>query len=149
MCVSMLLACIAFGRVRFGSAGFAQLQLRLRATCRLVTALGLLISATHAFAQANATWNAALAEGSAQAAHGNLTLAIEYFQAAQRAAVTPVEKAKAAGELGAVLAQSRRFDEAVTQLREAYENASGAARARYATDLGNLAMLRKRLGLDA
>jgi CHAT domain-containing protein len=139
----MLLACIAFGRVRYGHVGRLQRQL-LRASRQILTVLGLLIGATHAFAQANPTWSSALAEGSAHAAQGNLTLALEYLQAAQRAAVTPLERAKAAGELGAALAQSRRFDEAAVQLREAYENSSGAARARYATDLGNLAVMRRR-----
>ena len=111
---------------------------------RDVFAVALLIGAASAFAQGNEAWSAAVAQGAAQAEQGNLTLGLESLDAARRAAVTPMEKARAAGELGAALAQARRYDEAQEQLREAYALTTGAVRARYAADLGNLAVLRKR-----
>jgi len=95
-------------------------------------------------AQGNAAWSTALAEGAAQRKQGNLTLALQSLDAARRAAITPVEKARAAGEFGAALVQAHRYDEAEAPLREAYDFTTGAARARYAADLGNLAALRKR-----
>jgi CHAT domain-containing protein len=103
----------------------------------------LLLVGAPAFAQSNPLWSSALAAGSAQRAQGNLTLALENLEAARRAAVTPSEQATAAGALGAALIQARRYDEAETQLRQAYDFSEGIARARYAADLGNLATLRR------
>jgi len=116
----------------------------LRALRHALVLVAALIASAPAFAQGNPTWSAALAEGTAQLVQGNLTLALESLEAARRAAITPMEKAKAAGELGAALVQAHRYDEAEAQLRQAYDFSSGAARARHATDLGNLAALRKR-----
>lgn len=101
-----------------------------------------------ASAQNNAAWSSALANGSAQARQGQLTLALESLAAAQRAAETPFEQMRAAGELGATLMVARRYDEAEAPLRQAFAASTGAWHARYAADLGNLAALRKRK-LDA
>jgi CHAT domain-containing protein len=116
----------------------------LRASRCAFVLVALLVGGAAAFAQGNPTWSAALAEGSTQAARGDLTLALKNLEVAQRAAVTPYEKARAAGAFGAALVQARRYDEADAQLREAYDLSAGPARARYAADLGNLAALRKR-----
>jgi len=116
----------------------------LRASRVAVVVVALLIGCPSAFAEGNPAWSTALAEGTAQRAKGNLTLALESLEAARRAAITPVEKARSAGELGAALVQARRYDEAEVQLRQAYDLSAGAARARFAGDLGNLAALRKR-----
>src|ERR1700674_2649029 len=116
----------------------------LRALHRaLILVVSLLVGAP-AFAEGNPIWSSALADGSAQRAQGNLTLALESLEAARRAAVTPSEQAMAAGEFGAALVQARRYDEAEAQLRQAYDFSGDIARARYAVDLGNLAALRKR-----
>jgi len=120
-------------------------DLRGLRTVRLaLAAMALSMGCVSAVAQGGPARSSALAEGTALSEQGNLTLGLAYLEAARRAAATPSEKAKAAGELGAALAQARRFDEAEAQLREAYELSTGAVRARYAADLGNLAGLRKR-----
>jgi len=136
------------GRVlRRLAAWGARCRSATRSLCahRAVPAAAVLsIASACAFAQGNPTWSNALAEGTAQRSDGNLTLSLESLEAARRAAVTPSETARAAGELGAALVQARRYDEAEGQLREAYHLSAGTARARYAADLGNLAALRKR-----
>src|SRR2546423_911872 len=114
----------------------------LRALYRALMLVASLLIGTPAFAQGNPTWSSALAEGSAQRMQGNLTLALESLEAARRAAVTPSERAMAAGEFGAALVQAHRYAEAEAQLRQAYDFSGGIARARYAVDLGNLAALR-------
>ena len=117
----------------------------LRSACRtLLTAVTLALAAAPAHSTENPAWSAALAEGRYQSGRGNLTLALDALGAAERAATTPAQRATAAGELGAALAQARRYDEADVQLRRAYDLSTGAARARYAADLGNVAALRKR-----
>ena len=50
----------------------------------------------------------------------------------------------AAGELGVSLLQARRLDQAESSLRDAYTFFTGAERARYAIDLGNLAVILNR-----
>lgn len=117
---------------------------RLRASCRALILVALLIVGTPAGAQVDPTSSPALANGSAQRLQGNLSFALETLEAARRAAVTPSQQAAAAGEFGAALVQARRYDEGEAQLRHAYDLSSGIARARYAGDLGNLAALRKR-----
>ena len=57
----------------------------LRALYRALMLVASLLIGTPAFAQGNPTWSSALAEGSAQRMQGNLTLALESLEAAQRA----------------------------------------------------------------
>ena len=75
---------------------------------------------------------------------GNLTLSIEVLENSVRSAVTDVERMTATGELGASQLQARQLDQAALSLRAAYQFFSGTQRARYALDLGNLALIGKR-----
>lgn len=86
---------------------------------------------------------AALAQGVALRHAGNLQQAIDRF-AALRGTGDAAGHHAATGELGATLLQARRYDEAEPYLREAYEKAQGADRARHAIELGNLAAARRR-----
>ena len=142
--MNLLRAGNARDRVRAWKAALGRRVCGRRPYRHAVVVVALLIGSASAFAEGNPAWSSALAEGTAQRMQGNLTLSLENLEAARRAAVTPSEKARAAGELGAALVQARRYDEAEKELRQAYDFAAGAARARYAADLGNLAALRKR-----
>ncbi|MEO8543525.1 MAG: CHAT domain-containing protein [Burkholderiaceae bacterium] len=75
---------------------------------------------------------------------GNLTLSINMLAQAMRGAGTAQEKMRARGELGASQLQARQLDQAAISLGEAYTFFSGTERARYALDLGNLAVMTKR-----
>jgi Flp pilus assembly protein TadD len=89
-------------------------------------------------------WELDLSRGIAYRKQGNLELSIDMLARSARAASTDHERMRSAGELGASLLQARRFDQAAVSLREAYSFFSGAERARYAIDLGNLVLIRKR-----
>ena len=89
-------------------------------------------------------WELDLSRGIAYRKQGNLELSIDMLAQSARSATTDQERMRSAGELGASLLQARRFDQAAASLREAYSFFSGADRARYAIDLGNLALIRKR-----
>lgn len=71
-------------------------------------------------------------------------MSIDTLAQSARAASTDEQRMRSTGELGASLLQARRFDQAAGLLRDAYSFFSGADRARYAIDLGNLALIRKR-----
>jgi CHAT domain-containing protein len=83
-----------------------------------------------------------IAQSKALRADGRLELAIEGLTAASQQAATPAEHARAVGELGATLFLAHRYDDATPRLHEAYDALAGAARAPYAVDLGNLALVR-------
>lgn len=74
---------------------------------------------------------------------GHTTLALDALAEARRLATNARERALVAGEQGVALQQAHRLDEAEVPLRTAYAHFRGAERARYAIDLGNLAMSRR------
>ncbi len=77
-------------------------------------------------------------------AQGQLTESIELLERSSRDATTERDRMAALGELGASQLQARHLDKAAESLGKAYQYFSGAERARYAVDLGNLALLGKR-----
>jgi CHAT domain-containing protein len=110
---------------------------------RVVVAVALLALGGAAGAQDGAAWRSALEQGTALRRAGHLTRALEQLEAAERAARTPTQRAITDGELGAALAQVRRFEEAQRLLGSAHRQLTGAARGRVAADLGNLEALRR------
>ena len=109
--------------------------------------LSFLLLAYHgvAFAVAENDWRSVIAQGIGERRQGNLNLSIDLLSSARRSADSADARAKAAGELGATFLQARRHEEAEEPLLEAYKLLSGGERARYAMDLGNLAVYRKRI----
>lgn len=107
---------------------------------RLLCALGLIACSALAAA---ADFAGALSRGVAYRQQGHLTLALDALQTARARAESAGERALAAGELGATLQQAHRFDEAEAPLRAAHAHFRGVERARYAIDLGNLALARR------
>ncbi|MCX7169849.1 MAG: CHAT domain-containing protein, partial [Proteobacteria bacterium] len=116
----------------------------MQAILRLMIAATLVLSNTMVYADNGGQWNAAMSSAVANRRLGNLELSIDLFTQAGLHARTDQEQKRAAGELGATLLQARHLDQADAPLRSAYAFFAGAERARYAIDLGNLAMLRKR-----
>ena len=110
--------------------------------CILVAALAM--SSLLAFAEEAMSWQTAISTGITSRQQGKLQLSIDLLTQARRIAGTDPDRMRAAGELGASLLQARRLDQAEVSLREAYSFFSSAERARYAIDLGNLAVIRKR-----
>lgn len=90
-------------------------------------------------------WQTSVSTGVSYRQQGNLSLSIDLLTQARQAANTDEERMRATGELGATLLQARYLDEAEASLQEAYSYFSGIERARYALDLGNLAVIRKHL----
>jgi len=88
-------------------------------------------------------FSARLADGFAYRQHGDLRLALDALELARQAATNDEQRALAAGELGATYLQARQFSMAQMYLHQAYRQSSGANQARYAIDLGNLALARK------
>lgn len=98
---------------------------------------------TSAFAQDSV--EALLAQGAAERNSGQIDQAIESFSALVAAASSPLQQARAKGELGATLVLAHRYSEAEPLLQSAYDSLTGDERARYAVDLGNLAVSRHQL----
>ena len=115
--------------------------LRLLCAIGLLTALALGLSGRAV--AATGAFESQLAEGVRLREMGHLDLAIDQLRRAAGNADTDAQKMQAAGELGATLVQARHPDEALILLRQAHAMASGADRATYAMDLGNLAVLAK------
>jgi CHAT domain-containing protein len=115
---------------------------RVIAVALAVGALGCL-SVTSACAQNSI--EASLAQGTAERNSGQIEQAIDTFSALVAASSSPVQQARAEGELGATLVLAHRFSEAEPLLQHAYDNLVGDERARYAVDLGNLALDRHQL----
>jgi len=103
---------------------------------------GIALSATLG-AMAADDFSAQLARGVAYRQQGHTTLALDALNQARAKALTPVERAMALGELGVALQQAHRLDEAEAPLRAAHAHFRGVERARYAIDLGNLALSRR------
>ena len=76
-------------------------------------------------------------------AQGQLTQSIELLERSSRDATSERDRMAAMGELGASQLQARHLDKAAQSLGKAYQYFSGVERARYAVDLGNLALLGK------
>ena len=76
-------------------------------------------------------------------AQGQLSQSIELLERSSRDATTERDRMAAMGELGASQLQARHLDKAAQSLGKAYQYFSGVDRARYAVDLGNLALLGK------
>lgn len=111
---------------------------------RYVVAAILLTANIFALADEMVKWEAALSTGIDYRQQGNLWLSIDLLTRAKQVASTDEERMRATGELGATLLQARHLDQADASLQEAYSFFSGIERARYALDLGNLAVIRKR-----
>ncbi len=79
-----------------------------------------------------------IAQSAALRAQGQVQQATTLVRAALSAARDPAERAALNGELGAGLLQARQFEAAETARTSAYTYFSGAERARYALELGNL-----------
>lgn len=88
-------------------------------------------------------FSARLADGVAYRQHGDLRLALDALELARQAASSDEERTLATGELGATYLQARQFSVAQMHLHQAYRQSTGADKARYAIDLGNLALARK------
>jgi len=116
----------------------------LKRAVRNIVAFVLLTTSFPAIADDAGQWKAAISTAIDYRQQGNLSLSIGLLTQARKVANTDEERMRAAGELGATLLQARHFDQAETSLQEAYSFFSGIERARYALDLGNLAVLRKR-----
>ena len=97
-----------------------------------------------AHADEDPAWKVVIAQGIAERNAGNLNLSIDLLSSISQAPAPADVRAMAAGELGASLLQARRYADAESPLRTAYSSFSGSARARYALDLGNLALSRRR-----
>lgn len=108
--------------------------------CRLAVAL---VASCVLAAQA-APGDDRLRQAVALRAQGQLLQSIELLEQSVREAPTERERMRASGELGASRMQARQLDGANDALRKAYQYFGGTERARYAVDLGNLAMLGKR-----
>jgi CHAT domain-containing protein len=96
-----------------------------------------LLSAS-AFAQNRS--EALLNQGVAERNSGQIDQAIDTFSAALAGSASSEQQARAEGELGATLVLAHRYSEAEPLLQRAYDKFSGNERARYAVDLGNLAL---------
>lgn len=109
--------------------------------------VAVILLTTNIFALANEAgqWEAAISTGIAYRQQGNLSLSIDLLSQAGKAANTDTERMRATGELGVTLLQARYLDQAEALLQEAHSFFSGTERARYALDLGNLSIARKRL----
>jgi tetratricopeptide (TPR) repeat protein len=106
----------------------------------------LFITATHgqvAFSETHSNWNDSLSAGISYKQLGKIQLSIDLLSQAKQSATTTSDRKRAAGELAASQLQARRLDQAETSLQEAYKFFAGVERARYAIDLGNLALIRK------
>lgn len=111
---------------------------------RCIIALILLTTNPLTLAAGTGQYEDLIAKGMDYRQQGNLLLSIELLTQAKALAGTNSERMRATGELGAAQLQARHLDLAEKSLREAYAFFSGLARARYALDLGNLAVLQKR-----
>lgn len=111
---------------------------------RCIVAVVLSITVTLVFADEEGQWETAISTGVTYRQQGHLSLSIDLLTQARQAANTDEKRMRAMGELGATLLQARQFDQADVSLQEAYSFFSGIERARYALDLGNLAVARKR-----
>jgi len=83
-----------------------------------------------------------IARGVALRDEGRLDLSVDTLALAATSDASPDAHLRAEGELGASLFQAHRYDEAKGHLEAAYGAASGTERARYAIDLGNLAVVK-------
>ncbi len=88
-------------------------------------------------------WDDDLARGVALRGQGQIQRAVEVLSVAAAEAPTAAQRARAEGELGITLLQARDFPNAETLLVRAHAFHEGAARARYALYLGNLALARQ------
>lgn len=111
---------------------------------RCIVVFGFAMLSHNALAAGTRPWQADISNGIAYRQQGKLQLSIELLEHARQTGVTDEDRMRAAGELGASLLQARRLDQAEVALREAYSFFSGGERARYALDMGNLAVIRKR-----
>jgi len=112
---------------------------------RFLVAVFLLTTPLFALADEAGQYETAISTGINYRQQGNLALSADLLTQARRFANTDGQRMRATGELGATLLQARQLDRADASLKEAYAFFSGIERARYALDLGNLAMLNKRL----
>jgi CHAT domain-containing protein len=111
---------------------------------RLLPAL--LLALAGAWVHAAPPVDALLASAATQRDAGNLNQALAQLIQAKAQAGSTDERMRAAGELGATLAQAHRTAEAQAELQQAYELAGATpARAPYALALGNLALAGKQL----
>lgn len=111
---------------------------------RYIVATILLTANIFAFADEAGEWKTVISMGIDYRQQGNLSLSIDLLTRARQVANTEAERMRATGELGATLLQARQFDQADASLQEAYSFFSGIERARYALDMGNLSVVRKR-----
>lgn len=95
-----------------------------------------------AYAANTVPWDTTLSTGIAYRQQGKLQLSIDLLTQARQTAGNDKDRMRAAGELGATQLQARRLDQADASLHEAYAFFTGSDRARYALDLGNLAVIR-------
>ena len=86
-----------------------------------------------------------LARGIALRNSGQIDQAIDTFSALLAGPSSADQRAQAEGELGATLVLAHRFSEAEPLLVRAHDNLDGSERARYAVDLGNLAVGRHQI----
>lgn len=108
--------------------------------------LGLLTSFQPSLLAADSSdWFALLSEGAALRGKGQLDKSIQLLGTASQTASTPQLRGIALSELGASQLQAQRWVQAEASLREALALVSGIDRARVAIDLGNLAVIGKRL----
>jgi CHAT domain-containing protein len=96
------------------------------------------------FASDLINWEDSLSNGITYRQQGKIQFSIDALSLAKQTAKTDQNRKRAAGEWGVSLLQARRLDQAEASLQEAYTYFSSVERARYAIDLGNLAIIRKR-----
>lgn len=113
-----------------------------RGFCALIAAL--VLAVVPVIAQATAGFEATTLHGVALRQRGEVEASIAALTTALALATTDRERMRASGELGASLTQARQLESAYAQSLLAYGLASGADRAPYALDLGNVSVLRKR-----
>jgi CHAT domain-containing protein/Tfp pilus assembly protein PilF len=94
-------------------------------------------------AQMRPDWLTNMKGGQRERELGFVHHAIDHFRQARVAASNDRERMQATAELGAMLLQARRLDQADSMLREALALATLVERAGIELDLGNLAILRK------
>ena len=110
---------------------------------RFILVATLALSNVFAHAANTVPWETNLTAGITNRQQGNLQLSIDQLTQAKQTANNDKDRMHAAGELGASQLQARRLDQADASLHEAYGFFSGVERARYAIELGNLAVIRK------
>jgi len=110
---------------------------------RCLLLLALTLCSVLAMADPSDRFESAITRGVQLRLLGHLDLSINALTHAAALATTEQQRMRLSGELGASLQQARRLDLAMLQIETAHGLATGAQRALYALDLGNISVLLK------